>query len=51
MQTDGGKAHPRKKQESNLLPTNTKEDNHTKTISPVTTKIKESNNHYSLNIS
>jgi hypothetical protein len=37
-----------KKQESNLLSSNTKEDSHTNIIPPVTTKITEINNHFSL---
>jgi hypothetical protein len=37
-----------KKQDRNLLSTNPKEGSHTNTIPPLTTKIKGSNNHFSL---
>jgi hypothetical protein len=37
--TQGGKVQPRKKQESNLLSTNPKEDSHINIIPPLTTKI------------
>jgi hypothetical protein len=46
--TQGGKLHPRKKQESNLLSTNPKEDSHTNVIATLRTKIIGSNNHRSL---
>ena len=39
---------PKKKQESNPLSTNSKEDSHTNIIPYLTTKITERNNHYSL---
>jgi hypothetical protein len=39
---------PSKKQESNLLSRNPKEDTHTNIIPSVTTKITGSNNHFSL---
>jgi hypothetical protein len=45
--TQGGKIHHRKKQDSNLS-TNPKEDSHTNTILPLTTKITRSNNHFPL---
>jgi hypothetical protein len=45
--TQGGKLHPRKKQESNLS-TNPNKDSHTNIIPPLTTKITQSNNHFSL---
>jgi hypothetical protein len=38
---------PYKRKESNLLSTNTKDDSHTNIIKPVTTKIRESNKHFS----
>jgi hypothetical protein len=45
--TQGGKLHSRKKQE-NTLSKNSKENNQTNIIPPLTTKIMESNNHFSL---
>jgi len=39
---------PQKKQESNLLATNPKEERDTNIIPPLTTKITGNNNHYSL---
>jgi hypothetical protein len=42
---------PKKKQESNLLSINPKEDSHTNIMLPITTKITWSNNHFSFNIS
>ena len=47
-QIQGGKLQGGKKQESNLLSTNPKEDSHTNIIPPLTTKIIGSNNHFSL---
>ena len=44
----GRETTPQKKQESNLLSTNPKEDSHTNIILPLTTKIKGSNNQFSL---
>jgi hypothetical protein len=46
MPTQGGKPHPRKKQESNLLSTNPKEDNHTNL--KIASTITGSKNLYSL---
>jgi hypothetical protein len=45
--TQGGKLHPRKKQENNVS-TNPKEDRHTNIMPPLPTKITWSNNHFSL---
>jgi hypothetical protein len=42
------KKKKKKRQESNLLSTNPKEDSHIIIISPLTTKITGSSNHYSL---
>jgi hypothetical protein len=44
----GGKLHSRKKQETNLLSTNPKENSHTTIMPHLTTKITGINNHYSL---
>jgi len=51
--TQGGKLHPRKKQETNYHSTNPKEASHTNITPPLTTKIRGNNNHWfliSLNI-